>query len=75
MWTWVYIYIYPYIHTDAENTDEHVYDTVALQDVRNPPRIDMAQNEAYIETLPVKVNVAYSTVKSPQMTEEYDYIY
>ena len=56
--------------TDAENTDEPVYATVMLENMKNPPNYDMIRNEAYVETVTMKQNVAYTTVQSLQVTEK-----
>ena len=48
-----------------------MYDTVVLENVKNSPDDErVVQNEAYVKTGSMKLNMAYKTVQSPQGTEE-----
>ena len=60
-----------FVHADAKNTDETLYDTVVLENVKNLSIEEkMVQNEAYVRTGTMKLNTAYRTVQSSHMTEE-----
>ena len=54
-------------YAGAENADEPVYDTVVWKNVENPP---MIRNEAFIETMAMELNGAYSTAQVKEESEE-----